>query len=87
MSSYEEALTEHQEEGISSDGWSTSYYQIPPESKELQDLIEHKDMSFSVGNIFKAAYRLGEKKGQAKSSDLNKIIWFATRELKRLNNG
>lgn len=70
--------------GVKSTGWSTSYYQLPSYARELQDLIEHKNMNFSVGNIFKAAYRLGDKKGTTKQYDLNKIIFFAQRELKRL---
>jgi len=67
-----------------SDGWSTSYYELPEEATELQDLIEYKRMNFAVGNIFKAAYRLGSKVGQDEIYDLNKIIWFAKREKKRV---
>lgn len=67
-------------------GWSTSYYELPPESVELQDLIEHKNMNFAVGNIFKAAYRLGGKRGVDEIYDLRKIIWFAERELRRVQD-
>lgn len=67
-------------------GWSTSYYQLPDGAVELQDLIEHKGMSFAVGNIFKAAYRLGGKVGVDEVYDLNKIIWFAERELRRVTD-
>lgn len=70
-----------------SDGGSTSYYQLPPEAKELQDLIEHKNMNFAVANIFKACFRLGEKDGQDGLYDLNKIIWFTERERARLKKG
>ena len=72
-----------------SNGWSTNYYELPKGAKELQDLIEHKEMNFSVGNIFKACYRLGEKEGTDALYDLNKVIWYAQREIKRLkkNNG
>ena len=69
---------------ISSTGGSTSFYKIPEGATELNDLIEHKNMSFAVGNIFKAAYRLGEKKGITTEYDLNKIVYFANRELERL---
>jgi len=62
-------------------GWSSSYYQLPPNATELQDLIEYRNMSFAVGNIFKAAYRMGQK---GEVYDLNKIIWFAKRELRRI---
>ena len=62
-------------------GWSSTYYKLPPNATELQDLIEYRNMSFSVGNIFKAAYRMGQK---GIVYDLNKIIWFAKRELRRI---
>lgn len=68
---------------VKSDGGSTSYYQLPEGAEELQDLIEHKDMNFSIGNIFKACYRLGEKQGADRQYDLKKIIFFAQRELER----
>jgi hypothetical protein len=68
---------------IASDGGSTSYYELPVYAKELQDLIEHKQMNFSVGNMFKALYRIGEKQGNSREYDLKKIIWYAERELKR----
>ena len=56
---------------------------LPEGARELGDLIEHKNMNFNVGNIFKAAYRLGDKKGTTRIYDLEKIIWFAERELIR----
>ena len=65
-------------------GWSSEYYVLPEGARELQDLIEHREMNFAIGNIFKAAYRLGEKEGTDAEYDLNKIIWFATRELQRI---
>jgi len=64
---------------IKSDGGSTSYYQLPEGATELNDLIEHKKMSFALGNCFKACYRLGEKEGADLLYDLNKIVFFANR--------
>lgn len=64
-----------------SDGGSTEYYSLPEGATELNDLIEHKGMSFAQGNIFKAAYRLGEKDGTSRAYDLRKIIYFAERML------
>jgi len=64
---------------IKSDGGSTSYYGIPEGASELNDLIEHKGMSFALGNIFKACYRFGEKDEASRMYDLNKIIFFAER--------
>ncbi len=69
---------------MKSDGGSSSYYLIPEAARDLLDLIEHKKMEFGIGNIFKACYRLGEKEGTSKKYDLNKIIFFAKRELERL---
>lgn len=65
-------------------GWSSDYYKLPDGAVELQDLIEYREMNFSVGNIFKAAYRLGHKDGTDAEYDLRKIIWFAQRELDRI---
>lgn len=64
---------------ITSDGGSTSYYQLPQGASELNDLIEHKGMSFALGNIFKACYRFGEKDAASRLYDINKIIYFAER--------
>lgn len=72
--------------GASSDGGSTSYYELPAGATELNDLIEHKRMSFALGNIFKACYRFGEKDAASRLYDINKIIYFAER-LKALETG
>ena len=66
-------------------GLGNKYYELPEGAKELQDLIEYKDMNFALGNIFKAVYRLGQKPDNDRHYDLEKIIWFANRELKRIN--
>lgn len=67
-------------------GLSSSYYELPEGCKELQDLIEYKNMNFARGNIFKATYRLGDKPGTDQIYDYEKIIWFAQREIERLKN-
>jgi hypothetical protein len=67
-----------------SNGGSSDYYKIPHGATELADLIEYREMNFNVGNIFKASYRLGSKPGVDSLYDLNKIIWFATREIARI---
>lgn len=66
-------------------GGSTSYYLVPPDTKDLQDLIEHKRMDFATGNIFKACYRLGEKDNTSRRYDIEKIKWFADRLLAELD--
>ncbi|MFZ1741877.1 MAG: hypothetical protein WAT93_03430 [Pontixanthobacter sp.] len=72
---------------IKSDGGPTAYYDIPPGVTTLNDLIEAREMSFAVGNIFKACYRLGQKDGCDTLYDIRKIIYFARRleaaEMKR----
>lgn len=65
-------------------GWSSHYYELPQGAEELQDLIEYRNMNFAVANIFKAAYRLGDKPGTSELYDLDKILWFAQREKARI---
>lgn len=72
---------------VKSDGGSTSYYQLPKDAKEIQDLVEFRNMNYSVANIFTSAYRLGQKDGVTDEYDLNKIVWFAQRELTRIKKG
>lgn len=67
-----------------STGWSSDYYKLPPNAKELQDLIEARSMNFALGNIFKACWRMGLKEGTDRTYDLRKIIWYAQRELTRI---
>jgi len=78
-------------------GGSSSYYKVDvvnPVSGgtqyvvECQDVIEALGMSFAEGNIFKGIWRIcAAKKGKAKKGyvdsvyDLEKIIFFAQREL------
>lgn len=64
---------------IESDGGSSTYYFLPKDATELNDLIEYREMSFARGNIFKALYRLGEKAGIDVDYDLNKIQLFLNR--------
>ena len=65
-------------------GGNTDYYKVPEGSVTLADLIEYKNMNFALGNIFKACYRLGEKSSETAVFDLNKIIYYAQREINRL---
>lgn len=73
--------------GIASDGGSTDYYKLPSHARDIDDLIAHKRMGFRVGNIFKAAYRMGEKAGADRAYDLRKIVFFAQRELEDIEAG
>jgi len=67
-----------------SDGGPSVYYDFPDGCKTLNDLIEYKEMSFAQGNMFKAAYRLGNKRGTTLEYDLNKIKYYADRMLGQL---
>ena len=57
------------------------YYDFHDGVKCVQDLIETNNMSWNQANILKASIRWGCKDGASKKYDLEKIIWFATREL------
>lgn len=60
-------------------GGSTDYYKLPSSAIDLQDLIEYKQMSFSLGNIFKACYRFNDDSHSSQLREINKVIWFAER--------
>ena len=68
-----------------STGGSSAYYTLPSWASELRHLMEHKRMSPDQANIFKAAYRLGEKSGTDVRYDLTKIIFFANCMLETLD--
>lgn len=65
-------------------GSTPSQYGLPEGAKELQDLIEFREMNFAIGNIFKARYRQGTCSHSDAARDLRKIVWFAQRELARV---
>lgn len=62
-------------------GGNTNYYDLPKDAENIQDLIEDKDMGWNMANIFKACYRLGNCGHSDKLRDLNKIVWFAERQI------
>ena len=63
-------------------GGDASYYVLPNNCKQLQDIIYYKRMDFERGNIFKAAYRW-EVKPNLKYN-LEKILWFASYVLTKI---
>lgn len=67
-------------------GGSTDNYNFPENMKCVQDLIEYRNMNFSQGNICKVACTFNTQRhnGTTYERELNKIIWFAQRELKRI---
>lgn len=81
-------IEEHEEQDSSvNNGGSTSYYKIG-DYKDLQDIIEARNMNFAQGNILKAAFcfNVGRHEGTSYERELNKIIYFAKRELERIKN-
>jgi len=69
-------------------GGSTDYYRIPTSWVMAQDVIEARKMNYSQGNIFKVAFTFNTGRHEATSykRELNKIIYFAQRELERLKD-
>lgn len=67
-------------------GGSTDYYKLDPSWEHLQDIIEERDLNYSQGNILKVAFciNLGRHEGTNYERELNKLIYFANRELDRI---
>ena len=69
-------------------GGSTDYYKFKENWKECQDIIEDRELNFSQGNIFKSAFcfNIGRHNATDYQRELNKIVYFANRELERIKN-
>jgi len=67
-------------------GGSTDYYKLKSGLKDVQDIIEWREMNYAQGNILKVAmtFNVGRHDASNTVRELNKIIYFAQRELKRL---
>jgi len=67
-------------------GGKTDYYDFDDDWKQCQDVIEGRNMNFSQGNIFKACFCFNTErhKGTSYERELNKIIFFAQKELGRI---
>ena len=70
-----------------SDGGASSYYDFPAGATTLNDVMEdlaanrwHGD-ALHLKDIFKAAWRWGEKEGTTKAYDARKIIYYGARLL------
>lgn len=71
---------------IRSDGSTASYYELPKNSQELQDLISAKNMNAQIGEIFRECYRYGQASHSDELRGIKKILFYANAELKRLQN-
>lgn len=67
-----------------SDGSTAIYYQLPVDSKELQDLISHRNMNAQIGEIFRECYRYGLASHSDEMRGIKKILFYANAELERL---
>jgi hypothetical protein len=67
-----------------SDGSTASYYELPSDAEQLQDLISYKNMNAQIGEIFRACYRYGEVEHSEMLRDAKKIKFYAEAEIKRL---
>ncbi len=67
-------------------GGSTDYYKFDPSWCECADIIEARNHNYNQGNIFKAAFCFNTDRhsGTNEVRELNKIIYFAQRQLNLL---
>ena len=70
--------------GLTSDGSTASYYELPAGATELQHLISHRDMNAQIGEIFRACYRYGQASHSGRLRDAKKIMFYAEAEIARL---
>ncbi len=68
-----------------SDGSTAKYYELPDHAEELQDLISYKNMNAQIGEIFRSCYRYGQVSHSDRMRDINKIIFYAEAEKKKLS--
>lgn len=67
-----------------SSGSTAQYYEIPIGTYELQDLISYLNCNAQLGEIGRAWMRYGKCPHSSKKRDLEKIIFYAQAELKRI---
>lgn len=68
-------------------GGATDYYDIPTGFTTHMDVVEQRDMNYAQGNIYKVActFNVGRHSATDYERELNKIVFFANRELKRIS--
>jgi len=67
-------------------GGSTDYYKLQEGWKDCADIMESRNMNYNQGNIMKSAFCFNAQRhsGTDYERELNKIIYFANRELNLL---
>ncbi len=70
-------------------GGPTNYYDCDPNWKGAGDIIEGRKMTFNQGTMFKVCFcfNVGRHSATDYERELNKLIYFAKRELKRIEHG
>jgi len=69
---------------VISDGSTASYYELPINARQLQDLISSKNMNAQIGEIFRECYRFGQASHCNELRGIKKILFYANAELERL---
>jgi len=72
------------QKNITSDGKTASYYELPADAKEIQDLISYKNMNGQVAEMFRALYRYGQCSHSDLEREINKVMFYGQAELDRL---
>lgn len=67
-----------------SDGSTASYYELPPHSTQLQDLISHRNMNAQNGEMFRSLYRRGLVSHSDDMREARKVLYYAKAEVERL---
>ena len=80
----EESVLYSTEDKKISNGLTASYYELPQDAAELQDLISYKNMNAQVGESFRSLYRYGESSHSDKLRDCRKVIFYMQAEETRL---
>ena len=72
----EPEILQDKKEQITSDGKTADYYELPPDAKQIQDLISFKNLNGQMAEIFRAVYRYGQCSHSPKLRDANKILFY-----------
>lgn len=87
---FTEAHCDEPTEAEPNNGGKTSYYQLPADGsvRDFDDFAEWRGFNgnqFNIGKVF-WTFNTGRHSGTDYVRDLNKIIHYANREIKRVNN-
>lgn len=69
---------------VKSDGSTASYYELPEDAEQLQDLISHRNMNAQLGEIFRECYRYGLSSHCDELRGAKKIKFYIDAEIARL---